>query len=127
MRVGSGQAAGGIDGQPTVQVGCLLSLVDVQGFQYSPPPVVSFNFNCFGCLPVHLVLFGPGVDCNAILSVILLHCILVFTQSLLKGSACFSNANTLTIFAWNFINDTFLPLVFSGLLHVYQGTSEGAS
>ena len=23
---------GGIDGQPTVQVGCLLSLVDVQGF-----------------------------------------------------------------------------------------------
>ena len=59
-------------------------------------------------------------------SVILLHCILVFTQLLLKGSACFSNVNTLTIFEWNFINDTFLPHVFSGLLHVYQGTSEGA-
>ena len=56
-----------------------------------------------------------------ILSVILLHCILVFTQLLLKGSACFSNVNTLTISAWNFINDTFLPLVFSGLFHGRKG------
>ena len=60
------------------------------------------------------MLFSPGVDCNAILSIILRHSILMFTQSLLKGSACFSNVKTLTIFAWNFINDTFLSLIFLG-------------
>ena len=84
----------------------MLLSVDVQGFQYSPSPVVPFHFSRLGCFPVHLVLVCPGVDCNSILGVMLLHCILVLTQSLLKGSTCLSNVNTFTILAWYFINDT---------------------
>ena len=106
----------------------MLLSVDVQGFQYSPSPVVPFYFSRLGCFPVHLVLVCPGVDCNSILGVMLLHCILVLTQSLLKGSTCLSNVNTFTILAWYFINDTFLLLVFSGLLNSsYYEQVEGAA
>ena len=62
-----------------VKVGCVLFSVDVQGFQYSPSPVVPFHFSCLGCLPVYLVLVCPGVDCDSILGVMLLYSILVFT------------------------------------------------
>ena len=96
-----------IDDQPTVQVGCLLSVVDVQGFYIILASSSSFlPLQLFWLPPSPPGVVGPGVDCNAILSVILPHCLLVYTQSLLKGSACFSNVKTLTIFAWNFINDS---------------------
>ena len=88
---------GGINDQTTVQVGCVLLSVDVQGFQYFHSPVVLFHFSCLGCFPVHLVLVCPGVDCDSIPGIMLLRCILMFAQSLFKGSTCLSNVNTFTI------------------------------
>ena len=58
----------------------MLLSVDVQGFQYSPSPVVPFHFSCLGCFSVYLVLVCPGVDCDSILGVMLLYSILVFSR-----------------------------------------------
>ena len=78
---------GGINGQPTVQVGGLLLLHGRCVGLLVLVSSSSYHINSFGCFP-SLVLVGPGVDCNAILGVMLLHCILVFTQSVASQWFC---------------------------------------
>ena len=62
---------GRVDCQTTVQVGGVLLLVDVQGFQHTSSPTVPFHFSCLGGL--QLVVVRPGVDCNSIVGVMRFH------------------------------------------------------
>ena len=59
------------------------------------------------------------MDRNAIVGVMLLYCILVFTEAFLQGSAGFTNVDTVTISARDFIDYSFLHFVISRLLHFH--------
>ena len=48
------------------------------------------------------------MDRNAIVGVMLLHCVFVFTEAFLQGSAGFTDVDTVTFSARDFINYSFL-------------------
>ena len=66
------QQPGGIGCHTTVQVGGVLLLTNVQGFQYPSLPIVPFHISCLGGLPVHLVLVGSSMGCHPIVGVMFL-------------------------------------------------------
>ena len=66
-----------VDVQTTVQV-LGLTLLDVKGLS-DASPIASFLLPDCGSLPADLVLVRPGVNCNPVLGIILLHCRPVFT------------------------------------------------
>ena len=108
-----------IDCQTTVQVGGMLLLVNVQGFQYSSLPVVPFYFSCVGSLKVHLVLVSPSMGCNSIVGSHVSSPLSGAHLGASQGPTGFPNVHTLTVLAWNFVDNTFLLPVFRGLFHLH--------
>ena len=77
----------------------LLLLMVVQSLQhpiYFPILHYCYGCSCFDSLPVNMVLVVPKAGCCGLM---LLHCILVFSQAFLQDYASFSNVNTLPILA----------------------------
>ena len=70
-------------------------------------------FDCC-CFPVHLVLFGSCMYCDAVLHIVSLHCFFVFTYPLLLCSSCFSNVDTLAFGAWYLVHNSFLLPLWLG-------------
>ena len=83
-----------------VKIGGFPLQMDVQGFNCFPSWVVGLHMLDCRCLPVHLVLLGPCMYCDAVLHIVSLHCSFVFTYPLLQCSSCFSHVDTLAFDAW---------------------------
>ena len=58
----------------TVKVRGFPLQMDVQGFNCFPSRMVGLHMLDCCCFPVHLVLFGPCVYCDAVLHIVSLHC-----------------------------------------------------
>ena len=94
--------------------------MDVQGFNCFPSRIVGLHMLDCCCFPVHLVLFGPCVYCDAVLHIVSLHCSFVFTYPLLQCSSCFSDVDTLTFSAWYLVHDSFLLPLWLGVFCLHQ-------
>ena len=80
--------------------------MDVQGFNCFPSRMVGLHMLDCCCFPVHLVLFGPCVYCDAVLHIVSLHCSFVFTYPLLQCSSYFSDVDTLAFSTWYLVPGT---------------------
>ena len=98
--------------------------MDVQGFNCFLSRMVGLHMLDCCCFPVHLVLFGPCVYCDAVLHIVSLHCSFVFTYPLLQCSSCFSDVDTLAFSAWYLVHDSFLLPLWLGVFCLHQGFPE---
>ena len=89
-------------------------------FQDLPLPAVLFCTSYFCCVRVHFMLLLASVCGNTILRVLLLHCILVFLQSLFEISTSLPNVYLFTFTTGNLIHHTFLLFIFDCHFYSHQ-------
>ena len=107
--------------QSIVQVAALGCLLYPNSFKHSSLQVV---LQYFRSIPIWPVVVVPSMNCNSILPVICLHCILVFSDLFPQGPPGFSDVHYFTVSTWDSVDNLLLLHLWCGCLHVHQQLSQ---